>query len=296
MTSLQCVVAFAETVRTGGFSSAARELGLSPSAVAKSVARLERDFGLRLLHRTTRQVSLTGDGRSLYERCQRILGELEALRAEAEGVRAEPRGTLRVNMPVTYGRKVVIPVLARLARRHRELRFELSLSDHRVDPVREGLDAVVRIGRLDDAGLIARAIGEQQVVVLASPKYLAGHGAPATPADLGAHECMSYRLPWNGRIRPWEFREGRRARERLPAARFVLDDGEALVRAAVEGLGLIQVPAYMAADELQRERLVEVLADHRPAPMTISLLYARSRRVTPRLRVLIEALTAPARA
>jgi DNA-binding transcriptional LysR family regulator len=292
MTGTQALLAFAETVRQGSFAAAARELGLSPSAVAKSVARLEGDLGLRLLHRTTRQASLTSDGRGLYERCRRIVDELDALRSDAEGVRGEPSGTLRLNLPTTYGRKVVVPKLAALARRHPKLAFDVDFSDRHADLVRDGLDALVRIGPLRDSALVSRRIDAQALVVCASPRYLAERGVPERPADLDGHDRMIFRLPSSGRPRPWQFREGRRGVEIEPRGRVVFDDGDAMVSAALCGLGLMQGPDYIVEEELRRGRLVEVLAAYRPPALPISLVFAAARRHVPRLRVLVEMLVA----
>jgi DNA-binding transcriptional LysR family regulator len=294
MAGMATLLAFAETVRHASFAGAAREMGLSPSAVAKSVARLEAELGLRLLHRTTRQVSLTGDGAELYERCRRIVEDMEALREEAQGVRGAPRGTLRVNLPLVYGREVVVPKLAALTRRFPELSLELSFSDRFVDLVRDGLDAVVRVGKLADSTLVARRIGTQDMLLVASPAYLKRHGTPAHPDQLTNHECLAFRMPSSGRPRPWQFRQGRRDIEFTPAARYVLDDGEALARAATEGMGLIQLPGYMAVAAIQAKRLAEVLADFRPPPLPISLVLPSARRMTPRIRVLVEALASAA--
>ncbi len=290
MAGVQSILAFAETVKRGSFAGAARELGLSPSAVAKGVARLEADLGLRLLHRTTRQLSLTGDGRELFERCRRIVEEVDALRADAEGVRGEPSGTLRVNVPVTYGKRVVVPKLAALLERHPRLRLDLSLSDAQVDLVREGLDAVVRIGTLADSTLVARRLGEQSLVTCASPAYLRRHGAPRAPDELLAHACLLFRWPSTGRLRPLQYREGRRRVELEPPNRVVVDEGEALVAAAAAGLGITQVPDYIAEPELRAGALREVLAAHRPPATPIWLVHASARRPTPRLRALVDAL------
>lgn len=290
MTGLQALLAFAETVRHGSFAQAARELGLSPSAVAKSVGRLEDDLGLRLVHRTTRRVAPTSDGRALYDRCRRIAAEVEALREDASGTRAEPSGTLRLNTPLVLGRRVVVPALAALVQRHPRLALELGFSDRYVDLVGEGLDAVVRIGALRDSSLVARRIGTQRLVVAGAPAYLASRGVPHRPAALAEHTCMAFRNPSTGRPRAWVLRDGRRSIESTPGSAVTMDDGEALVAAAVAGMGLVQVPDYMLADELRDARLVEVLARHRAPAQPISLVYPSARRITPRLRVLIEAL------
>lgn len=292
MTGFQALMAFAESARQGSFAAAARQLGVSASAVAKSVARLEADLGLRLFHRTTRVVSLTSDGQELYARCQRVLHEIDALRVQAEGARAEPAGLLRLSLPVVWGRRVVVPVLvlAQLAARWPRLSFEVELSDRYVDVVRERVDAVLRVGTLADSSLVARRVAWQQLVVAASPAYLAARGTPARPGEVVQHDCVVYRNPSAGRLRPWQFREGRRDTEYQPPTRIVLGDGEALVRAAVEGMGLCQVPGNMVADELAAGRLVEVLRPHRPAAMPISVVYPSQRQVPPRLLTFIEAL------
>jgi LysR family transcriptional regulator, regulator for bpeEF and oprC len=291
MARMQGMAAFAETVRQGSFAAAARELGLTPSAVAKSVARLEADLGLRLLHRTTREVSLTSDGHGLFERCRRIVDELDALRADAEGVRGEPSGTLRLNAPVTYGRKVLVPQLARLVARYPRIALDITFSDRFADLVKDGFDAVVRIGHLRDSTLVARPIAQQRLVVCASPAYLESARRPTKPDALSGHRCLVFRMPSTGRIRPWEFVTGGRLRSFTPRSEVTMNDGEALVAAAVAGLGLVQVPDIMADGDLRAGRLVEVLKAHRSPPVPIALVYPSSRQVTPRLRALVDALT-----
>lgn len=291
MAGLQAFMAFAESARHGNFASAARELGLSASAVAKSVARLEDDLGLRLFHRTTRKVTLTSEGRDLYLRCRRVIDEIEAMRGEAESARGEPSGTLRLDVPSTLGRLLVVPVLAQLVDRHPLLALEVSFSDRQVDVIEAGLDAVIRIGQLQDSSLVALPIGFQVLVTCASPEYLAAHGTPSTPADLAAHRCLVYRLPSTGRPRPWQFRDGTRIEERMPESAVVMNDGEALVASAAEGMGVVQAPHYMVANELRAGRVVEVLHRFRPKPLPISLVYPSHRRVPPRVRALIDAFT-----
>lgn len=291
MSGLQGMVAFAQAVRQRSFAGAARELGLTPSAVAKSVARLEADLGVRLLHRTTRQVTLTSDGHALYERCRRIVDEIESLRAEAQAARAEPSGILRLNAPTTFGKKVLVPLLAQLVARFPQLELDLTLSDRYEDIVRGGFDAAVRVGHLADSTLIAHRFAAQQMLVCASPRYLAQHGKPRAPADLAAHRCLLFRMPSTGRARSWEFVVARQAVTFVPDAVVTMDDGEALVAAAAAGLGLTQVPHYMAQEDLAAGRLVEVLTAFRVPPMPISLVYPSSRQVTPRLRALQQVLT-----
>jgi DNA-binding transcriptional LysR family regulator len=288
--SFQGFACFAETAKHASFARAARTLGLSPSAVAKSVARLEAALGVRLFHRTTRQVTLTGDGHELFERCQRVLEEIEGLRSAAEGTRRAPRGRLLLDVPVTYGKQAVVPVLARLAVTYPELSIDVRFSDRFVDLIQDGLDAVVRVGALGDSRLVARPFDQQQLLVCASPRYLKRKGTPATLADIAAHECVGIRNYLSGRERLWQLRQGGKDIEILPRSRVIFDDGEAAVRGVVAGLGLIQLPDYYFELALREERVVEVLARFRPPPMPISVVYPSKRQIPQRLRVLIDAL------
>ena len=290
MNGLQQFVAFAQTARRGSFAAAARDLGQAPSTLAKSVARLELQLGVKLFHRTTRQVSLTADGERLYRRCERVLAEVEDLQTEAAGTRAAPSGTLRIDMGITYGRRVVMPLLARLLHQHPQLQLDVRLQDSYADLVRDGLDLAIRIGALQDSRLVARRIDWQRLVVLASPSYLAAHGTPQRPEDLAKHHIVGFRQPTSGRLRPWQLREGRRTLELHPQPRTQVNDGEGMVAAAAHGLGLMQIPDYMAAEELARGALVEVMSALRPAPMPINAVMPSMRLMPPRVRVVLEAL------
>ncbi len=290
MAGLQAFVAFNETVKHGGFAGAARELGVSPSTVAKNVARLEADLGLRLFHRTTRKVALTSEGHRLFDRCQRVVEEIEALRDDAAGARAEPSGTLRLNVPITYGKRFVVPRLATLVQRYPRITLDVSFTDRYADIVSEGLDASIRVGTLSDSTLVARPFAKQQMIVCASPRYLREHGTPRNPAALTAHRCLVSRLPTSKRLRPWRLAERGRMIEMEPPPVAVFDDGEAMVAAAAASMGLVQVPDNMADEAIAAGKLVEVLRRFRPPAMQIALVYPSARRVTPRLRALMEVL------
>lgn len=290
MHGLQALLAFSETAKRGGFAAAARELNATPSTIAKAVGRLESSLGLRLFHRTTRQVRLTVDGERLFQRCQRVLAELEELQTEAAGARAVACGTLRIDMPIVYGRKVILPLLARLANEHPALELDVRLSDAYVDLVRDGVDLAIRAGELEDSTLVARRFASQQLILVAAPSYLRAHGVPRTLDALAAHRNILFRLPGRGRDRPRQFSaEGRTVTLRpVQGARF--NDGEAMVQAALLGLGLAQLPDYMAAEEIDAGRLVEVLARHRPPAMPIYAVMPAARMVPMRVRVLLDAL------
>jgi DNA-binding transcriptional LysR family regulator len=293
MHGLQPLLAFAETAKHGGFAAASRELGVTPSSLAKAVGRLEAQLGLRLFHRTTRQVSLTSEGERLFQRCQRVLAELDELQSEAAGARAAPSGTLRINMPLTYGRKVVLPVLARLRLAHPALELDVRLSDDFADLVRDGIDVAIRVGELDDSSLVARRFDSQQMVTVAAPAYLRAQGTPLTPQDLAAHPAVVFRLPGRGRDLPRRFSILGKTVSLSATRADRFDDGDAVVAAAALGLGLAQVPDYMAADELADGRLVEVLRDWRPPPQPIHAVMPAQRLMPARVRVLLDALQAP---
>jgi DNA-binding transcriptional LysR family regulator len=296
MHGLQQLIAFAETARHGSFAAAARHVGGAPSTLAKAVARLEAGLGVKLFHRTTRQVRLTPDGERLHERCQRVIDELESLRAEAAGTRAAPSGTLRVDLPITYGKRVVLPVLAALARRHPALRIEVRLQDGYADLVGDRVDLAVRIGAMRDSSLVARRIDRQALLLCASASYLAERGTPRRLEDLAGHDALTFRLPSSGRDRPWQFRQRGAPVELQPEPRLRIGEGEGLVEAARLGLGLCQAPDYMVADAISRGELVELLPSCRPEPVPISVVVPSGRLMPSRVRAAVDALTAARRA
>lgn len=292
MQGLQQFIAFAETAKHGGFAAAAREQGVAPSTLAKSVGRLEEALGVKLFHRTTRQVTLTPDGERLFERCQRVLAEVEDLQAEASGTRASPAGTLRIDVPVYYGKRFVMPLLAGLRQRHPALRMDIRLTDVQVDLVRDGIDLAVRIGPLRDSTLVARRVDQQGLVLCASAAYLEARGTPRRIEDLAGHAAVVFRLPTTGRDRPWQFRQRGQAVEWTPQPDLRVSETEGLLEALRLGMGLCQVPDLLAQDALASGELREVLPSCRPEPMPIHLVYPSGRLVPARVRAAIEALDA----
>ncbi|WP_119154798.1 LysR family transcriptional regulator [Caldimonas tepidiphila] len=290
MQGLQQLVAFAETAKHGSFAAAARVLGTAPSTLPKAVARLEQSLGVRLFHRTTRQVTLTSDGERLFQRCQRLLAELEEMQSEAAGARAEPTGTLRIDMPTVFGRQVMLPLLARLVQRHPALELDVRFSDTHVDLVKDGIDVAIRIGALQDSTLVARRFASQELVLVASPGYLERHGTPRALQDLAAHRHIVFRIPDRGSDRPQQFSVEGHAVALHPAKGMRFDEGEAMVQAAVLGMGMAQVPDYMAADGIASGRLVELLPQHRPPALPIHAVMPAHRMVPARVRVLLDML------
>jgi DNA-binding transcriptional LysR family regulator len=285
---LQPLLAFAETAKRGNFAAASREIGCTPSTLAKAVSRLETQLGVRLFHRTTRQVTLTDDGRRLFRRCQTVLAELALLQEEASGAREEPTGTLRIDMPVTFGRLLMMPLLARLGQLYPGLSIDARFSDVYVDLVKEGIDVAIRTGALNDSTLLARRFGTQELLLFAAPSYLAQAGTPTTVAELASHTAVLFRVPSTGRDRPWNFRSRGRTVTFMPPSRMRVDGGDLIVRAAALGMGIGQVPHYMVTDHLARGELVELLPTMRPPPMPIAAVMPSARMVPSRVRALLE--------
>jgi DNA-binding transcriptional LysR family regulator len=292
MQGLQQFIAFAETAKHGGFAAAAREQGVAPSTLAKAVARLEQSLGVKLFHRTTRQVTLTPDGERLFQRCQRVLSEVEDLQAEASGTRAAPAGMLRIELPTYYGRRFVMPLLQGLVQRHPLLRLDVRLTDTKVDLVRDGVDLAVRIGRMDDSSLVAKRVDQQALVLCASPAYLRARGTPRRLEELAAHDAVVFRLPTSGRDRPWQFRQRGAAVELAPTPHTRVNETEGLREAVKLGLGICQLPDLLVDDELARGELVELLPSCRPDSMPIHLVYPSGRLLPSRVRVAIDTLVA----
>lgn len=290
MRTLQPWLAFAETAKRGNFAAASRDLGCTPSTLAKSVARLEKHLGVRLFHRTTRQVTLTDEGHRLFARSERVLAELEQLEEEASGARAEPQGTLRIDMPVAFGRLVMLPLLAELAERHPRVSIDARLSDVYVDLVKEGVDVAIRTGALRDSTLVARTFGSQTLLLCAAPSYLANAGTPASVEALARHAAVVFRVPSHGRERPWQLRVNGRDVALSPPSRVRVDDGDAMAAAAVLGFGITQLPHYIVAEPLARGELVEILPQVRPAPMPIAAVMPSARMVPSRVRALLDLL------
>ncbi len=287
---LTSMAVFARVVELRSFSAAARELGLSKSAVSTRVSRLEASLGVRLMHRTTRKLSLTEAGLALYERCARIVQAADEAAEVAEDASSAPRGTLRVNAPVTFSQLYMGPVLASFLAAYPEVRVALTVSDRLVDLVEEGTDVAIRITRLQDSSLIARKLADDRGVVVASPDYLARRGTPEVPEDLVEHDCLRY-SGLDARVE-WRF-VGPDGPYSVPVrGPLVASDGAVLREGAVAGLGLAVVPTFMVADDLAAGRLVIVLDDHRDAPLGVYAVMAERRHLAPKVRVFVDYLAA----
>ncbi len=279
--SISGLSSFVATVEAGGFAAAARRLGLSASAVGKAVARLEIRLGVRLLTRTTRQVTMTFEGEQLFARATRLLDDLRDIEGMMATQRATPMGRLRVSLPATLGRMVVIPRLAQFTDRYPGVDLEIGLDDRKVDLVEEGYDLAIRTGVLEDSGLLARKLAPHRFELCAAPSYLERHGQPDTLDDLARHVCIRFRYPSTGLLEKWSF-DGRTLDRELPRG-LVFNEGEAVVLAAVAGLGLAQLPDYAARAALAEERLRRVLPSHRSERGDLWLVRPPQRANVPRV-------------
>jgi DNA-binding transcriptional LysR family regulator len=255
---LNRVAAFVRVVLDGSFTSAAQTLGLPKSSISRSVAQLEQDLGIRLLHRTTRQLHLTDAGAAFYERVSRALGDIDEARTAASDTQREPSGAVRVTAPVDLGLWVLAPMVARFVRKHPKIRVEVALTGRVVDLMAEGFDLAVRAGPLRDSSLIARRIGELQSAPYASPKYLARRGAPASVADLAEHDCVLFRST-SGKA-TWELsNEGGQAASVVVSGNVATDDLSFVRRAVLAGAGIGLLPSFLCGRAELAGRLVRVL-------------------------------------
>jgi DNA-binding transcriptional LysR family regulator len=279
---------FSRVVECASFTRAADTLGLPRSSVSTAVQELEQRVGARLLHRTTRKVSPTQDGVLLYERCLRLIVDVEEAEALFRQTAARPSGRLRVDVPGRMGRLIIAPALPDFLDLYPGIDIDLGVTDRAVNMFEDSVDCVLRVGPLGDSGLIGRPLGELALINVASPAYLARHGAPGTPADLGLHWAVRYASPSSGRVEDWEWVDDGMPRALAVRSRVTVNSAEAYIACCLAGLGLIQIPAYDVQTHLAAGELVEVMSDHRAAAMPMTLLYPHRHHLSRRLKVFID--------
>ncbi|VVE66611.1 LysR family transcriptional regulator [Pandoraea captiosa] len=282
---------FVATVDHGGFTAAAETLGLTGSAVGKSISRLEARLGVQLLHRTTRRIDLTTAGETFLRTCRHILDELDQTEAFLSTGHEQPIGRLRVDLPTTFGRRHIVPTLLNLTQRFPRLDLAVTLQDRAVDLVSEGVDLAVRIGALDAfPDLVARKLGEQRLVICGAPDYLARRGEPHTREDLLTHDCL---IGWqrSGRAGWWLADAGTEggASHFEVHVRHELTDGDTLLSACLSGCGLAQLPGWLAGDALRTGALREVLPDL-STTTPIHVIWQKTRHLQQKVKTTVDAL------
>jgi DNA-binding transcriptional LysR family regulator len=289
MDKLRSMEVFVRVVDAGSFSGAARSLDISTVMVSKHIAELEVRLGARLLNRTTRSQSLTEIGIVYCEQCRQILAHVRAAESGTLAMRASPRGTLKISSPVAFGSACLAPAMAIYLAQHPEVSIDLDLSTRLADVIEEGLDAAVRIGKLDDSSMVARPLQAYRMLICASPDYLARCGTPKTPADLAQHQCLDF-SHWKRLLR-WRLKPGKTDADNnldLPSSRFRSNNGPALKNAAIAGFGLVMQAEIVLAEEVANGRLIPVLNEFIPTPKPMHLIYPRNRQSTPKLSSFVE--------
>jgi DNA-binding transcriptional LysR family regulator len=290
------VEVFINTVRAGSFTAAAAHLGITKSAVAKAVTQLEGRLGVKLLHRSTRQLSLTPEGAAFLEQAEASFDQLRAAEDAARSKASTVRGVLRVDMPAAFGRRVAMPILLDILKNHPDLRLAASFSDRIIDPVEEGVDLCLRFGELPDrSDIVARRLGSQRLVLCASPNYLTAAGTPSDIEDIRNHSCILGSRP----DRPVSWRivddQGRPKSIDAPSTHLV-SDGEAVIAMALAGFGLCQMPQSLVQALIDNGELTVVLPDRCRVEAPLNALWPATRRLLPRVRVVVDELVRRAEA
>ncbi len=277
---------FIRVVEQRSFTQAAQDLNLPRSTVTDAIKQLEARLQVRLLQRTTRHVSPTLDGEAYYQRCLTILADIED--AEMAFAGAKPRGLLRIDVHGTLARHFLLPELPDFLTQYPDIELFMSEGDRLVDPVREGIDCVVRVGKLKDSDMVARRLGELEEVTCAAPDYLQRFGTPHSISELEGHRMVGFRSSASGTLMPLEFTVAGQTRQVTLPCTVSVSAAESLVAAARMGLGIIQVPRYHLRDSLDNGSLLPLLPQFPSTPMPVSLLYPRNRQLSPRVRVFID--------
>jgi DNA-binding transcriptional LysR family regulator len=279
---------FTKVVESASFAAAARHFDMSPAMVSKHVRTLEERLGVRLLNRTTRHVSATEVGQTYYERCLRILSELQDADRDAGDLQSAPRGLLRVTTSVSYGARVLSAAIADFLTAYPDLSVDLNLHDHYVDLLEERTDLAIRLGQLSDSSLIAKRLTSVDMVLCASPGYLEGNGAPQTPGDLLKHNCLAYTY---AAPRAWTMTDqnGKDEVVRI-SGRLSANSGDALLALALKDTGIIYAPDYLVGDDLGEGRLVRLLPAYTMPNIPVHAVYPHGRYLSAKTRTLIDFL------
>jgi len=290
MDSLNAMEVFVRVVNSGSFSEAARSLNLTPSAVSKQVSRLEDRLGARLINRTTRRLGLTEEGQAFFERAQRILADVSEAEQAVTQLHGAPRGTLKLNAPVVFGRMHIAPLIPGFLQSHAGVRVDFTVNDRYVDIVEEGLDLVIRIGELKDSSLIARRLATNRRVVVAHPSYLEKHGTPERPRDLASHNCLVYLYRQQRSL--WQF-DGPDGPEAIEVKGDVeANNAEVILELTRAGQGIALLPTWLVGECLRRGHLTQVLKRHAAADSQIYAVYPPGRHLSPKVRSFVDHMVA----
>lgn len=292
MPDLRTLAIFVKVAERRSFVRAAIDLGITQSGVSNAIKRLEEQTGTRLLARTTRRVGLTDDGAAFFERCRQALAEIEEAELVLKEARLRPSGNLRIDLPVSFGRLKMVPLLGSFQAQYPNVRLSVTFTDRFIDLVEEGVDVSVRFGLLQDSSLIARRLTQAEFKVVATPSYFARYGRPKTPDDLAKHNCLAFTFRDTRLVRPWRFASAAGESRLIPRGNMSFSDGAALFEAACAGYGLAQIHDFYPEPEIARGKLVPVLDKFRPKADPVWLVYPPTRHLTPKVRAFVEFMTA----
>jgi len=293
METLRAMSLFAAVAHQGSLSAAGRKLGLSPASVSRQITALEEQLGARLLNRTSRRMTLTGTGETYLRHAEAILQQVEEMKVEVSQREQQPSGMLRVHSRLLFGTLVLVPNLPRFLQANPAISVELSMSNHPIDLAERNIDVDIRIGKLSESALVARRLATSERVVCAAPAYLAGRPPITIPAELSAHNCLTYRLNMGRTV--WRFADAQGSTAEVPVTgSLITDNGPALHASALAGLGVALMPDWSVREDIRAGRLVRLFPEHRVSHLEfengVFAVYQRSRHLSARTRVFIDFL------
>lgn len=289
---LRTLAIFVKVAERLSFVGAAADLGITQSGVSNAITRLEDQIGTRLLARTTRRVSLTEHGAAFFERCRHALAEIEEAELVLKETQLKPSGNLRLDMPVSFGRLKVLPLLGTFQAQYPQIKLRVTFNNRYIDLVEEGVDLCLRLGQLQDSSLIARRLTGTHFSVVGAPNYFAKHSRPKRIEDLAAHDCLAFTFLETRLARPWRFIDGRVEKTFTPQGAMSFSDAAAVCDAAIAGYGLAQVQGYFADDLIASGALVAVLEKFKPGLEPVWLVYPQTRHLSPKVRVFVDFMVA----
>ncbi|KQT36551.1 LysR family transcriptional regulator [Methylophilus sp. Leaf414] len=288
MDRFDTMLAFTRVVELESFTKAAMSLNLPKTTVSAQVLALEKRLRVKLLHRTTRRISVTTDGAAYYERAIRLLNELEETEAALHQATSNPKGRLRVDVPTPLGRLVIIPALQDFLKRYPEIQLEIGCDDRPIDLLEEGVDCVIRVGHPLDSTLVARRVGTMQFLLVASPEYLQTYGRPTHHDDLQRHQAVHFFSSKTGKVRNFILEHAGEEQEIPTNRKLAINNGDAIVAAALAGIGVCQVPTFMVQGYLNEGKLERVLGDYPTGSLPLNALYPQNRHLSTKVRTFIE--------
>lgn len=285
MDKLNAINLFCRVIETQSFTQAAQLEQISLAMASKLIAQLEEHLNVRLLHRTTRKITPTEAGLLYYQRCLPILNELKDAENSVSNITSTLQGKITISLPMDFGSRFVAPYLGQFMTTYPNIQLNIEFSDRRVDVVAEGYDLVLRIGALEDSSIVAKRIAHSELVLLASPEYLAKHGTPENLAQLTEHTCLIYE-----NHQQWQFTDGDQKVKIKPNAHVISNNGYALLQMTKAEQGIVNLPLFLAKEEISAGKLVEILPQYKQHSIDISILYPHRRYLSPKVKVLIEFL------